>query len=162
MVHAYSFLLSRSTQRLHRVPGQGQPQPDTPPLRISAVSLRTYLYEVWRRRCLQVSALKATACKVDICFWSQHIIAATSVRSLGELLRANKLPPCQNLTAWMAWVERPSVGPWTRLVKRKVARQDPRRALHGHAFGSSLRFFPSPYCIFYNCTERPLLIYCTS
>jgi hypothetical protein len=41
----------------------------------------------------------------------------------------------------MAWVERPSVGPWTRLVKRKVARQDPRRALHGHALGSAPRFF---------------------
>ena len=95
VVQAYSFLLSRSTQRLHRVPGQGQPQPDTPPLRISAVSLRTYLYEVWRRRCLQVSALKTTACKIDICFWSQHILAATSVRSLGKLLRTNKLPPCK-------------------------------------------------------------------
>ena len=89
------FLPSRSNQQLHRVPGLGQPQPNTPPLWIFAVSLRTSLYAVWRRRCLQVSALTTTACEVDICFWSQNIIAATSVRSLGKLLRKNKLPPCK-------------------------------------------------------------------
>ena len=60
--------------------------------RIFAVSLRTSSQGTQRRRCLQVSALKTTSCEVDICFWSQHILAATSVRSFGKLLRANKLP----------------------------------------------------------------------